>query len=91
MIPPEKAPEAYSYEELLEILENDETGGGGEHPAIALIERRIAEYSTLAGETLRQGRGYLPLLTPAADTPAADIIAMECVLAALEEELDSED
>ncbi len=85
---PEKAPEAYSYEELLEILDDDDAE---DHPAISLVERRIAEYSSLAGEALRQGRDYLPLLTPAADTPAVDAIAMECVLAALEEELDEED
>ena len=73
--------------DILDDYENADGDTGREHPVVKLVEQRIAHYSSLAGEALRQGKDYLPLLTPAKDAPAVEIIAMECVLKVMEDEL----
>lgn len=89
MTTPEKTPEAYAYDEVMDILDGYENADGDEveHPVVAHVARRIAHYSSLAGEALRQGKDYLPLLTPAVDAPAVEIIAMELVRDVMEDEL----
>jgi hypothetical protein len=57
--------------------------------ALALVTEFILAYSAKLGEELKQGRDYLPLLTPQGQPPL-ECIAMEIVLDSAEDELESE-
>ena len=57
---------------------------------VAAVSQYIGRYAELVGLELKEGRDYLSLLTPTAETPAVRAVAMEIVLETVEEELDSE-
>lgn len=76
---------ALGYDAALAALEKEES------VAVAVATEYILDYSEKVGFLLKEGRDYLDLLTPAADTPAIERIAMAVVLEAVEEELAEED
>ncbi len=66
----------------------DEDQVDEEHPLLIHIESRVRHFTTLAGDALEAGQDYLPVLTPTATATAVDAVAMELVLAALEEAME---
>lgn len=76
---------ALSYQDALDAV-------GREEPAVVeAITEYVFAYSEKVGDLLKRGSDYLDLLTPLPTTPALERIAMELVLEAVEDELDSED
>ena len=70
----------------LEALDNGDISA--DHPLVKHLEGRILHFSAVAGDAVKAGRDFLPVLTPSAATSAVDSVAMELVMQALEEELE---
>ena len=71
---------------FLDAVDNDEVAE--DHPLLVHIESRVRHFSAAAGEAMEAGGDYLPVLTPSASATAVDMVAMDLVLAALEEAMD---
>ncbi len=71
-----------SYDAVVAALDNEDK------LVVDAVTDLILHYTTKAGEALQQGKDYLPLLTPSATNCSLEVVAMEIVLEAFEEELD---
>ena len=76
---------ALSYDAAVAALEAEEP------IAVTVATEFILQYSEKVGALLKEGKDYLPVLTPTDATPAIEAIAMEVVQEAVEEEMDAAD
>jgi hypothetical protein len=91
---PNRAARKISLDPVLTALSRDAVFGalaGGDETVFAAVSRCIRHYAQRAGEELRAGRDYLPLLTPCPETSPLEAVAMGIVLETMEEELARED
>jgi phytoene/squalene synthetase len=91
---PNRAVRNISLDPALAALSRDAVSralAGGDETVLEAVSRCIRHYAQRAGEELRAGRDYLPLLTPRPETPPLEAVAMGIVLETMEEELAGED